>query len=87
MTIIEARAEARTRHAFILESVMTKHQLNQQPDGTFVVRDARSGRFLEVRGADSLKSSKLPLKKGIDLTKPIAGQVMKGRAAKRSGKT
>ncbi|MBN8999477.1 MAG: hypothetical protein J0H54_08785 [Rhizobiales bacterium] len=42
-----------------------------------VVRDARSGRFIEVQGVGALKGNALPIKKGIDLTKPIASQTMK----------
>lgn len=42
-----------------------------------VVRDSRSGRFVTVRGAGSLKGH-LTIKKGLDLTKPIASQAMKG---------
>ncbi|MFC5760404.1 hypothetical protein [Rhizobium sp. GCM10022189] len=57
---------------------MTKAELKQEPTGKWVVRDSTSGRFLEVRGADSLKSAKLPLKKSLDLTKPIAKQALKG---------
>ncbi|OWV90721.1 hypothetical protein ATY78_16685 [Rhizobium sp. R635] len=61
---------------------MTKAELKQEPTGKWVVRDPRSGRFVEVRGADSMKSSQLPLKKGVDLTKPIAKQVLKGGSSK-----
>lgn len=41
-----------------------------------MVRDSHSGRFIEVRGANSMSSSQLPLKKGLDLTKPIAAQAL-----------
>ncbi|ESZ78684.1 hypothetical protein [Mesorhizobium sp. L103C105A0] len=57
---------------------MTKAQTKQELTGKWVVRDSRSGRYVEVRGADSMKSSQLPLKKGVDLTKPIANQALKG---------
>jgi hypothetical protein len=56
---------------------MTKAQLKKEASGKWVVRDTRSGRFLEIRGADALKSSKLTIKKGVDLTKPIAKQALK----------
>ena len=59
----------------------TKADLKQEATGKWVVRDSRSGRFMEVRGADAMKSSQLPLKKGIDLTKPIAGQTLRGGLA------
>ncbi len=42
-----------------------------------VVRDSKSGRYVTVRGAGALKGH-LTLKKGLDLTKPIASQAMKG---------
>jgi hypothetical protein len=56
---------------------MTKAELKQDPTGKWVVRDPRNGHILEVRGADSMKSSQLPLKKSVDLTKPIARQALK----------
>lgn len=57
---------------------MTKAQGNSELTGKLVVRDPRTGRFLEVRGADSMKASKLAIRKGVDLTKPIAKQALKG---------
>lgn len=49
-----------------------------QPISTSItVRDSRTGRFLTVRGVGALKGH-LTLKKGIDLTKPIASQMIKG---------
>lgn len=42
-----------------------------------IVRDAKSGRYVTVRGAGALKGQ-LTLKKSVDLTKPIASQAMKG---------
>lgn len=40
------------------------------------VRDARTGQFVTVRGVGALKGQ-LSLKKGVDLTKPIASQALK----------
>lgn len=62
---------------------MTKAHIKQEPTGKWAVRDSRSGRYIEVRGADSMKSSQLPLKKGVDLTKPIAKQALKGTSLKQ----
>jgi hypothetical protein len=45
-------------------------------NSAIVVRDSKTGRFVTVRGAGSMKDSGLPLKKGVDLTKPIAAQVL-----------
>ncbi|MDR6816932.1 hypothetical protein J2X76_002105 [Neorhizobium sp. 2083] len=53
---------------------MAKAELRREPTGRWVVRDSQSGRLVEVRGADSMKASKLPIKKSVDLTKPIAEQ-------------
>ena len=50
-----------------------------------VVYDPASGRAVVVRGAGALKGQ-LSLRKGVDLTKPIAAQVMKGKGRK-SGST
>lgn len=62
--------------------LMTKAELKQGSSGKWVVRNSRSGRFVEVRGADAMKSSQLPLKKGVDLTKPIAEQALRGGLSK-----
>lgn len=64
---------------------MTKAQIRQEPTGRVVVRDPRTGRYIEVRGANSMKSSQLPLKKGLDLTKPIARQALGGGSGNRNG--
>jgi hypothetical protein len=61
---------------------MTKAEFKQQPTGKWMVRDSRSGRFIEVRGANSMKTAPLPLKKGVDLTKPIAEQALKDGASR-----
>lgn len=42
-----------------------------------IVRDSKSGRFVTVRGAGALRGQ-LKIKKGLDLTKPIASQAIKG---------
>jgi hypothetical protein len=41
-----------------------------------IVRDAATGRVVEVRGYGALKGQ-LPIAKGVDLTKPIYDQVKK----------
>jgi hypothetical protein len=48
-----------------------------------VVRDAKSGRLVTVRGAGALKGH-LTLRKGVDLTRPIASQAMKGSKGRKS---
>ncbi len=46
-----------------------------------VVRDTKTGRLVTVLGAGALKG--LTLKKGVDLTKPIASQAFKGGKPRR----
>lgn len=41
------------------------------------VRNAKSGQMVTVRGAGALKDSGFAIKKGVDLTKPIAKQALK----------
>jgi hypothetical protein len=55
---------------------MTKADIRREATGKWVVRDPRNGRFVEVRGANSMKPSKLEVAGDIDLTKPIAEQVL-----------
>ena len=63
---------------------MAKAEIRQQKTGEWAVRDSRTGRFIEVRGANSMKKSKLPLQEGLDLTKPIAEQALKVNTSKTS---
>jgi hypothetical protein len=44
---------------------------------TGTVRNTKTGKFVTVRGAGSLKGSELKIKKGVDLTKTIASQTLK----------
>jgi hypothetical protein len=46
---------------------------------TTFIRDAKTGELIPVRGLGAMKDMPLPLKKGIDLTRPIAAQVLKTR--------
>jgi len=41
------------------------------------VRNAKTGEFVTVRGVGALKGG-LTIRKGVDLTKPIAAQTAKG---------
>jgi hypothetical protein len=49
------------------------------------VRNAKTGQFVTVRGVGALKGQ-LALKKGLDLTKPIASQALKGGKASAAHK-
>jgi hypothetical protein len=42
-----------------------------------IVRDAKTGKFVTVRGAGSMKDSDFKVKKTVDLTRPIASQTLK----------
>lgn len=53
---------------------MPMRKVTEQAGSKYVVRDARNGRFIEVRGVGALKG-RLQLQPDIDLTKPIAAQV------------
>jgi hypothetical protein len=64
---------------------MTKAQIIKEPTGKWTVRDSRSGRFVEVRGANSKSAAALAIKKGVDLTKPIAKQALKGGSRSSAG--
>ena len=50
------------------------------------VRNAKTGQFVTVRGLGALKDSTFAIKKGLDLTKPIAKQALKPGARKRAAK-
>jgi hypothetical protein len=43
---------------------------------TTTVRNSKTGQFVTVKGAGSLKDSGFKIKKGVDLTKPIASQTL-----------
>ncbi len=54
------------------------------PAATKVVRDARTGATVTVKGFGALKDSDLELGKGIDLLKPIAEQAFAPRRGERT---
>lgn len=74
-----ARSRLEQRAILRYFKAMAKAELKRDRTGKWVVRDSRSGRFIEVRGANSMSSSALLLNEGVDLTKPIAVQAL-GRA-------
>lgn len=47
---------------------------------SLTVRNSRTGQPVTVKGAGALKGSGFAIRKGIDLTKPIAKQATKGKA-------
>lgn len=48
---------------------------------TMTVRSSRTGKVVTVKGAGALKGSGFSIARGIDLTKPIAKQALKGKPA------
>ena len=55
-------------------------------DKALTVRDSKTGKFVTVHGAGTLKDRPLPIKKGVDLTKPIAAQVLKPERKRKVAK-
>lgn len=49
-----------------------------------VVRDAKSGRLVTVRGLGAMKG-RLSIREDVDLTKPIAAQVLKSSNGRKGG--
>jgi hypothetical protein len=62
----------------VAEALGTAAGTASAADTGIIVRDAKTGRFLTVKGAGALKDSSFAIKKGIDLTKPIAKQALRG---------
>lgn len=56
---------------------MAKTDKHESNGASQTVRDAKTGQLATVRGVGAL-TGQLLLKKGIDLTKPIASQALKG---------
>lgn len=50
---------------------------------TRIVRNAKTGQFIAVKGVGALKNNTLKIKKGVDLLKPIAKQALTQRPDKR----
>lgn len=48
-----------------------------------IVRNAKTGQFIAVRGVGALKGSEFKINKGVSLTKPIAKQALSRRSEKR----
>lgn len=56
---------------------MTKTAKHEPTTPTRTVRNTKTGQLVTVRGVGALKGQ-MALKKGVDLTKPIASQALKG---------
>lgn len=57
---------------------------NAYTSTTKTVRDSKAGQFVTVHGAGALKGH-LTIRKGVDLTKPIASQAFKGSKKPKNG--
>ena len=54
------------------------------PAGTTVVRDAKTGKSVTVKGVGALKGNELKIKEGLSLSKPIARQALAPPSEKRN---
>ena len=52
---------------------------------TITVRDPKTGKSVTVRGVGALRGA-LTIKNGVDLTRPIASQVLEAKPTKGRGK-
>jgi hypothetical protein len=59
-------------------ALMAKSAKHETTGSFQTVRNAKTGQVVTVRGVGALKGQ-LTLKKGVDLTKPIASQALRGR--------
>ena len=60
-----------------------KYAVKASPVGAKVVRNAKTGQSVTVKGFGALKDDTFKIKKGVSLLKPIAQQVLAKRPAKR----
>jgi hypothetical protein len=60
--------------------------LDKTAASKIVVRNPKTGEFVTVTGAGALKDRPLTFRVGIDLTKPIAEQVLKPALKRRVAK-
>ncbi len=66
-----------------LKASSGKHVDKASPVTTKVVRSAKTGRSVTVKGIGALKDNDLKIKKGVSLLKPIARQALAPRSEKR----
>jgi hypothetical protein len=59
------------------------HAVKIAPVGATVVRNAKTGQSVTVKGVGVLKGDDLKIKKGVSLLKPIAKQALMRRSEKR----
>ena len=66
-----------------LKSLSENHLVKGSPVATKVVRNAKTGQYVTVKGVGALKGNDLKIKKGVSLLKPIAKQALTQRSKKR----
>jgi len=66
-----------------LKTSSGKYVVKGSPIATKVVRNAKTGEFVTVKGVGALKGSDIKIKKGMSLLKPIAKQALTQRPEKR----
>jgi PIN domain nuclease of toxin-antitoxin system len=66
-----------------LKASSEKHVVKGSPVATKVVRDAKTGQYVTVKGVGALEGSDFKIKKGVSLLKPIAKQALGQRSKKR----
>jgi hypothetical protein len=66
-----------------LKTQSGKHLAPIEPGATEVVRNAKTGKSVTVKGVGALKGDSPKIRKGINLLKPIAEQALLQRSEKR----
>ena len=66
-----------------LKPLSEKHVVKGSPVAMKVVRDAKTGEFVTVKGVGALEGSDFKLEKGVSLLEPIAIQALGQRSKKR----
>ena len=66
-----------------IKASSAEHVAKRSSAAEKVVRDAKTGRVVTVKGVGALKGSGLKIKKGVSLLKPIAKQALSERSGGR----
>ncbi len=67
----------------MVRTLPEKYVVKVLPTATKVVRNAKTGQSVTVKGVGALKGNNLKIKKGVSLLKPIAKQALIRRSEKR----
>ena len=69
-----------------LETLSEKYVVKGSPAATKLVRNAKTGQYVTVKGVGALEGSDFKIKKGVSLLKPIAKQALGRRSDKRKAR-